>query len=106
MDKSNNGLLHLYGQEYYHDETYIVGSRESLLSLKKAIEDALETGRGTTEFFTSDGEGFDTNIILREEQWESPFWTNLSLPYSGEIARDKRPTAVSPSEVWYKENKG
>ena len=105
MDKSNNGLLHLYGQEYYHDETYIVGSKESLLSLKKAIEDALETGRGSTEFFTADGEGYDTNIILREDQWQSKFWTDLALPYAGEHARDKRTTAIPPSEVWYHEDK-
>lgn len=106
MDKSNDGLLHLYGQEYYHDETYIVGSREALLSLKKAIDDALETGRGTAEFFTSDGEGFDTNIIVREDKWESPFWTSLALPYAGEHARDRRPTAVAPAEVWYNKDKG
>ena len=106
MNKSdNNGLLHIYGQAYYHDETYIVGGRQSLLSLKKAIEDALETGRGSAEFFTADGEGYDTNILLREDQWESTFWTNLAFPYSEEFARDKRENAVAPANVWYHEDK-
>lgn len=101
MSKDHSGLLHIYGQEYYHDETYIVGDREALVSLKKAIEDALETGRGSAEFFTSDGEGYDANIILREDKWESEFWTNLALPYAAGHAEDKRPHAVAPAEIWY-----
>ncbi len=105
MDKLNNdGLLHLYGQGYYHDEVYIVGSRASLISLKKAIEDALETGRGSAEFFTADGEGYDLNILAREDQWESEFWTNLAFPYSEEFARDKRKNAIAPATIWYKKD--
>ena len=71
--------LHIYGQELWHEPAFIVGDRESLQALAKAIEIALsrESGSASAQTMTEDGEGYITFVIARD-----PFPTELALPYN------------------------
>ena len=102
-EQENMPLLHIYSQEDSHCEAYIVANREALLKLKEAIDNAINTGRGSTGAFTSDGEGFDIKIICNNELWDSEFWKNISLPYTAEWRESIPINGVAcPSEIWYK----
>ena len=98
-------LLHIYGQEQWHGNTYLVGNKAGLLELKNAIEQALDNGRGETTnkgscIYTNDGEGYQVRVVLNDTIWQSPFWENLALPYSWEIASEKRDDAIWPWKIW------
>ncbi|STZ77368.1 hypothetical protein [Bergeriella denitrificans] len=62
-------ILHVYGQQQYHDDLIICGTRPALEKLKSAIEAALthsdgfEMGTG----FQNDGEGYDIEVYLVTE---------------------------------------
>lgn len=84
--------LHIYAQQQWHDEAYIVGERDRLESLRDAITVALETGQCKVLAFCNDGEGYDLHVIcLREEQAD-----RLAVPYTSECAHDFRESAVWP----------
>ena len=96
-------LLHIYGQEQWHGEAYIIGNRGGLLELKKAIEQALSDNKGETgddePVFANDGEGYQTKVIMNNTDWLESFWVKLALPYTGEVASDKREDAVWPWKI-------
>lgn len=58
-----DNFLHVYGQYSYHDEAVIRGTRTALLHLREAIDAALEKGKGSTELFATDGEGYELLVI-------------------------------------------
>lgn len=51
--------IHLYGQHSEHDEAFIIGTRDALIALRKAIDAALEAQEATAEVYANDGEGYD-----------------------------------------------
>lgn len=73
--------LHIYGQVYNHDHAFIVGNKESLEKLRKAIEAALETGSavGEASAFSADGEGYDIKVYREEDD---SYWDKAKLPYT------------------------
>lgn len=74
--------LHIYAQETWHDDAYIGGTRECLEMLRKAIDEALESGYGQKQMFTSDGEGYKVNVVLMSETDAE----RMCVPYTDLIA--------------------
>ncbi len=83
-------ILNIYGQEDNHTEAKIVGNREGLQSLQRALYRALNGDKTTTAeerepLFASDGEGYEVQIEMHNDLWgidpktgkEDPksFWT-------------------------------
>lgn len=97
----SNSKLHIFGPTYYHDHSFIIGNREALELLRKAIDDALETGSATgkTSAFAADGEGFDL-CVYREE--EDAFWEKALFPYTDNDAQDNREDAIGPWQLFRK----
>lgn len=84
--------LHLYPQAQWHDEAYVIGTRESLLKLRDAIDSALATGSAKADCFTNDGEGYSV-IIRTVGQVDAEA---LAVPYTDEIARETSKSARWP----------
>lgn len=57
-------LLHIYGQNFQHCDVAIVGSRQAMAYLHKAIGEALETGHKGHIFCQNDGEGYIVHIKI------------------------------------------
>lgn len=91
-------ILHIYAQQAPHDEAFIVGNREGLLALRRAIDAALsqKNGQSKESAFVSDGEGFDVHVILQEGNLQSPGWIAAAVPYTAEWAAENRESAVWP----------
>lgn len=94
-----DGVLHIYGQEYWHDDAAIIGDRQGLTLLRDQIDRALSGGiRAATNdgcvFFQNDGEGFSLHIALATDEemqalasaYSDPVicgaWTKDSSPYA------------------------
>jgi hypothetical protein len=90
----DGNYMHVYGQTMWHDEVHIVADTKSLLALKKAIEDALETGSGAALTFCGDGEGYNILIAKKEDGYD-----NLATTYTEEIARERNPDAVCSYKI-------
>lgn len=78
-------LLHIYPQAHEHGMAFIVGNTDALESLKAAIEYAIEHGQGEAmDAFTTDGEGFYTVVLRRDEGWDDTggFWEACVIPYA------------------------
>lgn len=102
--KQGINLLHIYGQESWHNEAYIVGNKSGLQELKKAIEQALNSGRGETGehnacIYVNDGEGYKVQIIMNNTNWLEPFWKKLALPYTEVVASDKGEDIIWPWKI-------
>lgn len=104
-------LLHVYGQDAWHDEVYIIGNRAGLESLLNTIIRAIETGVDSTPscdesdpVFVSDGEGFTTVVFCDESDWQGEFWRNLAMPYNNDYAQGSW-EKIKPWELWYNENR-
>lgn len=82
MSKGNEKVVHIFPQPYYHEEAVIIGNKKGLLDLKKAIEDALESGFGDCILMPSDAENYRCRVIMNDEDWESPFWKRMKVPYA------------------------
>ncbi len=99
--------LHVFGQEWPHDDVYIVGDEESLLRLKESIELLLsKKNKKPTDIvwsthFPNDGEGYRLYVILKEDM------ENIIIPYSSDMFEHKSETIIHPSSIVYKkeENK-
>lgn len=56
-------LIHVIAQVAWHDPAFIVGNREGLKHLRKAIDAALSAhGAGHVDAFAEDGEGYGLHI--------------------------------------------
>jgi len=76
-------LLNIYGQEAWHTEARIIGSKDGLLELRDAIEKAIKDGKATTSndlpLFASDGEGYEVIVEMHNDEWgcnapQDSFW--------------------------------
>jgi hypothetical protein len=88
--------LHVYGNEYGHADSFIIGNAESLRLLRDTIDYALANGIGSFPAFVADGEGYNVKILVEEED---SFWEKSLRPYLG-IDEDTRPDAIGPSEAF------
>lgn len=92
-------VLHLYGQEAYHDDAYMVGTEEGLRALLQGLQQALVSGQGKAEVLVNDGEYYDLHIIRVDGDWQGEAVSRLRKPYTWEGAQDGRPGAVHPSTL-------
>lgn len=87
--------LHIWGQACWHDPVVIIGNTEALKTLKHAIESAIENGEyKVSAFFTSDREGFSLYVVCKDDDK----WDIRAVPYSDEMAIEKNPNAIYPTE--------
>jgi hypothetical protein len=75
-------ILHLYAQPFPHEEARIIGTREGLRELQKALNKVLsatqEHPKTDLESFTADGEGYHVKIqMLSTKEMDE-----LRLPYT------------------------
>ena len=89
-------FLHIYGQNQWHYDAYIVGDEQSLLALRQDIDEALASGMGLGKAFVNDGEGF-TFVTLKVETG----WEKMAVPYTNEeaTAAERRADAVWPETL-------
>lgn len=77
MENSDNKVLHIYGQDAWHDAAYIIGTKEALVELRNGIDEALKNDMSKVVVWPADGEGFELFLIVRtSDQMEQ-----LMLPY-------------------------
>lgn len=91
--KDENPYLHIFAQEQWHGEAFMVANTQALLLLRKAIDDALLNGHGYVPSFVGDGEGYNTLIARMDDPRE---FDTLAVPYNDEIAQETREQAVWP----------
>lgn len=89
-------LLHVHGQEIWHDGVYLIGNRAGLEKLRKAIDEALRDGMDTRELTAADGEEYLLTVTLDNSGWQGERWQKALLPYTSDAAYDIREDAVSP----------
>src|SRR5574343_193493 len=81
-------ILNIYGQEMPHESVRIIGNLMGLLSLRSAIDKAINEGDamsqdGEDSLYASDGEGYQVIVELHDDKWgtEAPrdsFWNKRS----------------------------
>lgn len=92
-----DSLLHVYGQEAWHDDLNIYGNRKALEDLRDALITLLETTKNNKpkdkikmpehifiKSFVNDGEGFTLFFHIKEDKEMN----NLPVPYTDEIAKE------------------
>jgi len=89
------GNMHIYAQDAWHDNAYIMGDREALAGLRDAIDTALRDGIGAGTVVASDGEGYDVVVRL----CTVAELNELSGHYTALCARRCRSEAVEPGEL-------
>ncbi len=72
----SNRMLHVVGATRLNNCSAIVGDQAALVSLREAIDDALNTGSGGELMYTSDGEHHAVAVILAENMY--PVYTTYS----------------------------
>lgn len=83
-----DGILHIYGQKFWHDDVVILGDRLALETLRDAIDEAINNLAGRAEdVMVNDGEGF-TVIVNRID--EPDLFNTVAQPYSDPDARFPR----------------
>jgi len=83
-------IIHLWVGAAFHENGYIVGNKEGLEALRRAIDYALVNSdcdvsiSKTFGVSTSDGEGYDIHIISTKNTDE------IALPYTASFATERR----------------
>lgn len=85
-------ILHVYAQEHWHDEAFVVGTPKALSALRCAIDHALTRGVGVATSSTADGEAFRIAAV----RLESDQVDTLAIPHSDEVMGRARYTAKWP----------
>lgn len=89
-------VLHVYGQDFWHQDAYLVGGRKALKKLRAAIERALAEGRAACQTFTNDGEGYDLHVVRVDD---AETLDRLALPYRARYARKARRKTIRPHQL-------
>lgn len=84
-------ILNIYGQEFWHTEAKIAGSKEALEALKEAIDCAIKNGKSAIEnsekekepLYASDGEGYAVEIYCLPSDFLDPAWKDWEPEYTG-----------------------
>lgn len=73
-------IIHIYGQYHEHGDVAVIGTIETLIRLREAIDKAISSGHniGTAKVFTADCEGFDI-VVVRVE--DITLFYKVPLPY-------------------------
>ncbi|MBT2617361.1 MULTISPECIES: hypothetical protein [unclassified Bacillus (in: firmicutes)] len=71
-------MCHIFGQQMWHDNAYLIANRTALIELRKAIDTALKFEETRLGLSPSDGEGYDLFIKCVEDNFK---WEALEMPY-------------------------
>lgn len=96
-------LLHIYSQEAWHDDAFIVGNTEGLKALRDAINQALKRQSNRSQSVSgpvsvSDGEYYTTVIVKIDTDWQEEEWRELAVPYTWEHAKERNEKAKHPHD--------
>jgi hypothetical protein len=69
---------HIFGQQMWHSNAYIIANRTALIELREAIDVALIHGEKRITLFPSDDEGYHLFVKCVEDDFE---WKALEMPY-------------------------
>lgn len=92
-------VVHLWAGASFHEDGYIVGNKEGLEALRRAIDYALVNSdcdvsiSKTFDIFTSDGEGYDLHVIVTKDT------DKIALPYTEYFSKEGRRNAVYPFQM-------
>ena len=90
------GLLHIYGQRWWHNDAYLVGTRDALTDLRDAITAILESGEPKlVEVFANDGEGYEVSVFVVDEEQMA----RMAVPYTNDAACEQSETATWPGAL-------
>jgi hypothetical protein len=93
-------LLHVYGQETWHNTVHVLGSRDGLAALEDAVHRAIDDPAGvgaTPTVWPSDGEGYRVIVVRAENE---SFFQQQGAPYFGEECRgSEKPGMLTPAEL-------
>lgn len=78
-------VIHIFGQDAWHDDAYIVGTPEAMKRLRDTIDRALSGGRAEMETFVNDGEGYGIIAIVADPETID----KIGVPYTDEMAAEK-----------------
>jgi hypothetical protein len=92
-------ILHVHSQESPHDDAWLVGNREGLLVLKRAIEQALNITHGDGEVSDAQGNPFEIRVLFITDPPEADSWKRAALPYTAEGFQEKREGALWPVSI-------
>ena len=89
--------LHIYAQDVWHDEAFIVGNREGLEALRDALNKALENPFSTARCFVNDGEGYACYIAECKDEQKLDL---LAVPYTDQIATEQNESSIWPEQFF------
>lgn len=95
------GVVHVYGQESWHEEAFIVADEKGLHALREAIDRALAAGHEVVTVAPADGEMFSLHVVRRG----TDSMDRLTLPYSrwerevGAERRGRYPSSLVPHDA-------
>ena len=90
-------ILHVYAQDQWHDEAFLVGDRAALEKVRAAIDAALESGFGKAVASAADGEGYHLHVVRHDAERMK----RLRLPYASFDHPDikgRYPSSLVPRE--------
>lgn len=79
-------ILKVFGAAFWHSSVNIVGSRDALIDLRDAIDEAIKNDTGSADFFEVDGEGYKVTVNCEDRSLEE--WAKLPTHYTDEVATD------------------
>lgn len=92
MNKFNR-KLHIYGQQSWHGDAYIIGNEQALLALRNGIDKALSEAKNAHTQFAADGEGYNVFVVCTNDGQIN----KMMLPYVVEEAAGKK--GAHPIEI-------
>ena len=79
--RSEPPVLHVHSQRYPHDAVEIFGTTAGLEHLVNAVIEALNVGRGHTEFMVSDGFEGKLRVACLDGKRRGEEWRRSGSPY-------------------------
>lgn len=83
---------------FFRDQSFIIGNTAALKAIRNAINTALSTPLGRSEFeaMVNDGEGYIVHVIQDDSDWFKGSWNKRAVPYFDEAASEKSEDAIHP----------
>ena len=89
-------ILHIYGQEIWHADAFIIGDVKSLTKLRDSLNRAIENANAdATDHFANDGEGYNLYTICVTDE---KILDKLDVQYTDPIAQGNR-SNFSPHDL-------
>jgi hypothetical protein len=87
-------IVHIWGQDSFHDDVFIAGNLAGLKRLRDAIVRALEIRpiTATAAVSVNDGEHYEIRVCVYFEDGAN----KLAVPYTEDFAQEKNEAAIRP----------